>query len=365
LACGREFDAGVARWRCECGSVLTTEFGPPKLRLRANRADDPSWWRYRELLPLFPDEHPVTLGDPISPLIALERTGPRVLAKLDFLSPTGSFKDRNASLIATRLAFWGVRLCAVDSSGNAGIACAAYCARAGIKCTVYVPDYTSAGKRRLIAAYGARVELVEGSRQEATRAALARSEQTFYGGQTHSPFFEIGGMLWAYEVFDVLGRLPDAIVLPVGSGSLLLGAARGFTHLADGKPSATVPRLYAIQAANCAPLADAFERRLGDIDATRGWARTVAEGIATESPLRSKRLLEAVRKSGGSFIAVGDEAIEQAQEQLAHRGLCVEPTAGAALAGFRVLQAMSAFAPEETVIVSLTGSGQKYVASTK
>jgi threonine synthase len=286
-----------------------------------------------------------------------------VHAKLDFLSPTGSFKDRNASMIATRLAHWGVPECAVDSSGNAGIACAAYCARAGITCSIYVPAGTSSGKTKLMKAYGAHVEVIDGSREQATEAALTQSEQTFYGGQTHSPFFEVGGLLWACEVWDALRKIPDAVVLPVGSGSLLLGAARGFSALSAATGSSR-PRFYAIQASRCAPLADAFARGLSSIDTDHAWERSVAEGIATARPLRSEQLLDTVRASGGAFVAITDEEIESARNELLRTGLCVEPTGAAAVAGVKRLRANGILHADEAVVSALTGSGQKFIAST-
>lgn len=361
--CGREYGLAEPRWRCDCGSILTARISVASVRWKPGQSADPSWWRFRDALPPLRDEHPVTLGDPVSPLLEITGGRPCLLAKLDFLSPTGSFKDRNASLIATRLASWGIEDCAVDSSGNAGVACAAYCARAGIHCTVYVPAYTTVAKRRLIEDYGARVELIDGPRHEATRAALERSEDTFYGGQTHSPFFLLGGVIWALELFDKLGRLPDTIILPVGSGSLLLGAAYGFELLTQSGCASTRPRLFATQAKTCAPLVHAFEQGLDCVDTEHEWGNTIAEGIATARPLRSRQLLEAVRNSGGSCIVVTDEAIEHARRDLAHRGLCVEPTGAVAFAGFRSLQTAGELDSGETVVISLTGSGQKYVAS--
>jgi threonine synthase len=318
-----------------------------------------SWWRYREFLPLLPEERLVTLGDAVSPLVCLELDDSRVHLKLDFVSTTGSFKDRNAAMIATRLAYWGVERCVVDSSGNAGIACAAYFARAGIACTVYVPAYTSVGKRALMASYGAGVELVDGTRADATRVALEEAERSFYGGHTHSPFFGVGGYLWALEVVDALTTVPDAVVFPVGSGSLLLGAAHSFRAASSANGGTKYPRLYGVQADGCAPLAHAFERGLTEVDESKQWSTTIAEGIATPRPLRSARLLEAVRVSRGAVVSVGDEAIDDARKLLGQLGLCVEPTAAAAIAGLRLLRAAGEVGVDELAVVPLTGSGQK------
>jgi len=330
---------------------------PPRFR------DDKSWWRFSDLLPLLPGEAPVTLGDVISPILDLQIEGVRAHGKLDFISPTGSFKDRSASMIVTRLLHWRISHCAVDSSGNAGIATAAYCARAGIKCSVYVPAHTNEGKVRLMREYGADVHIVEGNREQATGAALKKSEETFYGGQTRSPFFEVGGFLWAWEVWDALGRLPDSVVLPVGSGSLLLGASRGFRTIHRMTRSGTQPRIYAVQAEACAPLAQAIDRGLAAIDPDWQWRQTVAEGIATTRPLRSETMLKTIRASGGTCVTLTDSEITRAQSCLAQRGLCVEPTGAVGVAGMIRLHASGEWVPDELVIAPLTGSGQKSIAS--
>src|SRR5262249_22470931 len=119
------------------------------------------------------------------------------------------------------------------------------------------------------------------------------------------------------------------------------------------------PRLYAIQAARCAPLADAFARGLADIDQDRQWTGTIAEGIATARPLRSARLLQRVRESGGAVICVSDEEIRDGQQALGRLGLCIEPTAAAAVAGLRALRGRGAIGADELAVLSLTGSGQK------
>src|SRR5262249_30262408 len=148
-----------------------------------------------------------------------------------------------------------------------------------------------------------------------------------------------------------------------GSGSLLLGAAQGFIAASSAGRGPDCPRLYAIQAAGCAPLADAFAHGLADIDQNRQWTSTIAEGIATAWPLRSARLLQLVRESGGAVICVSDEEIRDGQETLGRIGLCIEPTAAAAVAGLRALRANGAVGVEELAVLSLTGSGQKTLAA--
>jgi threonine synthase len=293
--------------------------------------------------------------------------------KLEFVSPTGSFKDRGAVVLVAAAVHRGAKRLVADSSGNAGSAIAAYAARAGLPCTVFVPQATSAGKRRQIEAYGASLERVPGDRSATMEWANAAVESTgsTYASHVYDPYFFQGTKTFAFEVWEQLGRVPDAMLLPVGNGTLLLGAARGFAELRSAGLTDRLPALIALQSERCAPLAAAFARGLPEAVPVRAES-TVAEGIAIARPPRGAQILAAVRESGGCVIAVPEAAIMPAAAELARRGLLVEPTAALVWAAALLIRGLLDRVPVKgedwqtarelaggTLVVPLCGSGLK------
>jgi threonine synthase len=274
------------------------------------------------------------MGEGFTPLLPLTPETPDTLLKAEYLMPTLSFKDRGAAVLIALARDLGVQRMIADSSGNAGTAIAAYAARAGIACDVYVPDSASPKKLRQIAAHGATVHAIPGSREDTATAAIAavEREQVFYASHVYHPFFFQGTKTYAYELWEQLGKAPDVLVLPVGNGTLLLGAYYGFKDLLRARLIERLPRILAVQAEGCAPLAQAFAR--GEAEATPIInTGTEAEGIAIAAPARSRQILAAVRETNGFIITVADAAIEAARAHLAGRGFYVEPTAAAPYAG--------------------------------
>jgi len=278
------------------------------------------------------------------------------------MAPTGSYKDRGVALMVSTLATQGVTTVCDDSSGNAGASLAAYAARASVQATIFTPAYASPAKRAQIAVYGATLVPVPGPREEATRAAhRAVEEGMTYASHNWHPAMLVGLQTIAWEVWEQMGRQgPDWFVLPVGHGSLLLGAHRGFQRLLTADLIERLPRLVAVQAEPVAPLYAAFHAGLDEIPAVPS-GHTVAEGIAINQPVRGPALLQALRESNGTVLQVSDQATLQAQQLLARRGLYVEPTAAAAVAGLQ--QLIKQVKPHEVVVVPLTGSGLKGVPS--
>jgi threonine synthase len=284
---------------------------------------------------------------------------PGVSAKLDYLNPTLSFKDRGAVMLAELAHRLRPERVVADSSGNAGTAVAAYCARAGLPCTVYVPEGTSAKKTEQIRAHGARLEVVPGDR-EATAAAARRAADepgTFYASHVYNPYFLHGTKTYVYELWEDLGgTLPDTVVVPVGNGTLLLGAALAIDELHGHGLIRHRPALIAVQARAVAPLAAAFRAGAGDLLPDRpAAAPTLAEGIAITAPPRARAILRAVRDSGGTFLTVTEDGIRAAQLDLAARGLFVETTAAACWAAVRE----RADRGNGTTVVPLCGAGLK------
>ncbi|MET9674258.1 threonine synthase [Streptomyces sp. NPDC006482] len=349
-------------WCCPtCRGPWDLEFTPapsslPSLTALASRVN--SLWRYEEMLPPMPYGPEVTLGEGRTPLVPLTDT---VSAKLDFLMPTLSFKDRGAVMLAAhalRLAHAGTldRVVA-DSSGNAGTAVAAYGARAGLDTLVYVPEGTSPKKLEQIRAHGARVVEVPGDREATARAAreAADAPGTFYASHVYNPYFLHGTKTYAYELWEELGgRLPDTIVVPVGNGTLLLGAALAIDELHRQGLVDTRPALVAVQAEAVSPLAAAFHAGADDIGAPAPARATLAEGIAITAPPRARRILRAVRETGGTFLTVTEDQIRTAQRDLAGRGLFVEPTGVACWAAIRTTPPRPGL-----TVVPLCGAGAK------
>jgi len=324
---------------------------------QVNHADR-SLWRYRRALPLPEAERaaPVTLGEGLTPLVAARWGDLPIHFKCEFLNPTGSFKDRGMSVLVTALAMAGVQHVVEDSSGNAGSSLAAYAARAGLRATVYVPAHTSPVKQAQIAAYGAQVVPVPGSRMDTTRAVLrALGPDLAYASHIYHPLFHHGIKTLAFELWEQLGQAPDAVVLPVGHGTHLLGLVQGLTELQAAGCLARWPRLYGVQAAGCAPLALAWEQGAADA-APVPEGDTVAEGVRIAAPVHGAAILAAIRASGGAILAIPDEQTLAARRRLAHQGFYVEPTSALAVAALDRLREQLA---DQTVVVVLTGSGFK------
>ena len=357
-SCGTDFALTEAVWRCTCGGLLDIVH-TPKLDPTALTQLPPTLWRYRDAMALAPNAQPVTMGEGFTPLLPIQLERVRFLAKLDQIFPTGSFKDRGATALVTQMAALRVRIAVEDSSGNAGCAIAAYAARAGIRCHIYVPASNAPAKLAQIGAYGARLHQVPGTRQDTADAALAAAENAYYASHVWNPFFLEGTKTWAYEVCEQMGwRAPDAVVLPVGNGSLLLGAAIGFRELSEMGLIGEMPRLIGVQADGCAPLAEAYRQGLSE-PAPVPAVHTVAEGIAIAAPRRGRQILEAIHASRGTVLTVTDDALAAVQHGLARQGLYVEPTAAAGPAGVLRLRQLQVLPKGATVVTTLTGHGLK------
>jgi threonine synthase len=324
-------------------------------------------WRYASSLPIsFPDSR-VSLHEGWTPLVPGEWNGLSVFWKLDYLCPTGSYKDRGMACLANRLHELGVREVIEDSSGNAGASMAAYCSLAGIRCRVYVPDYTSQGKCVQIRSYGAELVRIPGSREDTTRAAESAAQKTYYASHNWSPYFAHGIKTFGFEVWEQLGfRAPDAVLLPAGQGSLVLGWALAFEELMASGEINRLPRIYALQPEHCAPLESAFRKGMDAPDRVEK-KETIAEGISSAEPVRGPQVLAAVRRSGGAILALSEKEIWNGFQALARRGLYVEPTSAVVAAALEKFVRKDV--PEnltgtpvrkgERIVALLSGSGLK------
>ena len=354
--CDARETLSARRWRCDCGGAWEP-VEPAGLSVGLIDTADHSIWRYRRFLGL--EKPTVQLGVGWTPLLAQAWDGREVLFKPEYMAPTGSFKDRGTEVMVNILAAQGETHIVDDSSGNAGASVAAYAAQAGMRAEIFVPAYASPAKQAQIAVYGAQVRPVPGVRAEAKRAALeAAGKGAALASHAYHPGFLAGQLTVAWETWEQLGHCaPDWYVVPVGQGVHLLGVWLGFLALRAARLVPNLPRLVAVQASALDPLCRAFEAGLETVPAVEPTASSVAEGLAISEPVRGKRLLQAIRDTGGTCVAVQDEATLEAQRRLARRGLYVEPTSATAVAALDTV--LKRAAPEDTIVVPLTGSGLK------
>ena len=351
----------ASRWRCDCGGLLDLEGGT------VGFADDvdnrpATLWRWAEALPFAPsaDAPHIGMGEGAVPVVPVMVGNRELVATIEFASPTLSFKDRGAAVLVAKASELGARRLIADSSGNAGTAIAAYAARAGLPCVVFVAASTSPAKLAQMRVHGADVRVIDGTREDVAAAAIAAVEHGdgFYASHVYNPFFYEGTKTWAFDVWLALGRrVPDVCVLPVGNGTLVLGAARGFGELCAAGLIDRLPRIVAVQAAGCAPIARAFRANATEVEAVRNEG-TIAEGIAIGAPARGAQVLEVVRASGGTVLTVEDDATSRARTLLAQQGLFLEPTAAATVAGAAGWLSSGADGAA-TIVLPLCGSGLK------
>ncbi|MXY45276.1 MAG: threonine synthase [Dehalococcoidia bacterium] len=305
-----------------------------------------------------------TLGEGNTPIVNLpavaSRLGIRSLdAKLEYINPTGSFKDRGTAVVIAAAKRHGVSEVVEDSSGNAGASVSAYAARAGMTAHIFAPSSAPQAKLRQIVAYGAQVHSIPGPREATTAAAIeyATEHSLVYASHVLSPYFVEGTKLFAYEIFHQSGdSMPKHIVMPVGNGSLLLGALKGFSELKRGGHIADIPRLHAVQAKSVMPIVAAFHD-LTDVPPVQ---TTVAGGIAVGTPARLEEIVTAIKTTDGTATAVEENDILSWRDTLAHtEGIYGEPTSAAAFASLAQLLQQGIIQPHERVLVPITGFGLK------
>jgi threonine synthase len=352
---GETYAADDPIWQSPEGHLLDLVFdaGFDLSRIASRSA---GMWRYREAIPIANDSDIVSLGEGLTPMVELVFQGRKVWVKQDQLFSTGSYKDRGASVLISKARSLGIRRVVQDSSGNAGCAIAAYSARASIACDIFLPSSTSEAKVAQIAAYGAAIHRVPGSREDTAKAALQAASMAYYASHCYNPYFLHGTKTFAYEVCEQLGwKAPHSLVLPCGNGTLVLGCSIGFTDLLKAGIISHMPKLIAVQAENCSPLASRAANK--PLSANQP---TLAEGIAIAEPVRGAQIIAKVNESKGCFITVTEEEIKRAWTDCARRGFYIEPTSAATIAGLEKYIPMQ----ENGTIVSLfTGHGLKAVKS--
>jgi threonine synthase len=366
-------DAHEIHHLCTCGSPLLARYD--LARARAWRRESltgraPTLWRYRELLPIFDGEEPVTLGEGFTPLVHAERLGrslglARLFIKDESLNPTNSFKARGQSTAITRAKYLGARTIALPTAGNAGNAAAAYAAAAALACEVFIPRDAKRPFVDECRLYGAHVTLVDGLITDAGRlAAEAGAPLGWYDVSTlKEPYRIEGKKTMAYELAEQMDwQWPDWIIYPTGGGTGMVGMWKAFEELEQiGWMRGRRPRMVSVQAEGCAPIARAFTQGL---ERAPAWeqATTVADGLRVPRAIGDFLILRAIRDSGGTAVAVPDaEMIAGMLEIGSAEGISAAPEGGAALAAIRRLAEDGTIASGDSVVLFNTGGALKYL----
>jgi threonine synthase len=375
VPCGAGFyDPRQEQHLCTCGAPLLARYdlGAARGWQRDSLASrDANMWRYRELMPLFDGEAPITLGEGWTPLIHARRLGERLglerlFVKDESLNPTNSFKARGLSAAVTRAALLGARTLSIPSAGNAANAMAAYAAVAGIAAEVFMPRDVKVPFIRECELYGAAVTLVDGLITDAGRIAAEKGKPLgWYDVSTlKEPYRIEGKKTMAYELGEQLGwTFPDWIVYPTGGGTGMVGMWKAFAEMeAIGwKRTSARPKMVSVQAENCAPIVKAFDE---GAERSTLWpdAKTVADGLRVPKAIGDFLVLRAIRESGGAAIAVSDSDMIVSMKELGStEGISAAPEGGAALHALKVLQRNGRVKGSETVVLFNTGGALKYL----
>ncbi len=379
-ACGRTYAAGQVYATCaECRAPLLARYDLAAARAGLDRDQvsrrPAGTWRWRELLPVQDPAHIVTLGEGDTPLLRLERQAerlglPHLFVKEEGKNPTGTFKARGLTAAVSMAKELGLERLVIPTAGNAGGALAAYAARGGLQALVYMPADTPRANIAECRAAGAETVLVEGLISDAGRLAGERAarEGWFDVSTFKEPYRAEGKKIMGYELAERFGwDLPEVILYPAGGGTGLVGMWKAFAELAElgwleGEAGrGRRPRMVAVQAAGCAPVVHAIESGAAEVAFWEG-ASTVASGLRVPKPYAGKLILEAIRASGGSALAVTDEELLEAQRRLAREeGILAAPEGAATLAALEKLAARGEVQAGERAVLFNTGSGLKYL----
>jgi threonine synthase len=359
---------------CSCGAPLLARYDLDKARAWSRDSlagREPNMWRYRELLPLFDGETPVTLGEGFTPLFHARTLGAtlgldRLYIKDESLNPTNSFKARGQSAAITRAKYLGAKTIALPTAGNAGDAAAAYSAAAGLACQVFIPKDAKRPFVDECRLYGATVTLVDGLITDAGRiCAETGGPLGWYDVSTlKEPYRIEGKKTMAYELAEQMHwEWPDWIIYPTGGGTGMVGMWKAFDEIERigwVKPSKR-PRMVSVQAEHCAPIVRAFQQ---GAERAQPWeqASTLADGLRVPRAIGDFLILRAVRDSGGTALAVSDRSMVEGMLTIGrHTGISAAPEGGAALVAIQRLVEDGAIKPQDSVVLFNTGGALKYL----
>lgn len=375
-ACSQTYDPNVIQTFCiECQSPLIASYDLQTARERLDREEiknrSGGMWRWRELLPVHDPENMLSLGEGDTPTLRLDNLGvtlglSQLYVKDESLNPTGSFKARGLAAAVSKAKELGVKKVIIPTAGNAGGAMAAYAARGGLAACILMPKDTPQANIEESRITGAEVIMVDGLISDAATKAdeKAQAEGWFSVSTFKEPYRTEGKKVMGYELAEQFSwRLPDVIVYPTGGGTGLVGMWKAFAELdaLDWLQDDNLPRLVAVQAAGCAPVVEAFETGATKCTFWQG-AQTIASGLRVPKSFADSKMLQDIRESNGTAVAVSDEEITSAQRHLGREeGIFAAPEGAATLAGLYKLIERDWVAPDERIVLFNTGSGLKYI----
>ena len=357
-----------------CGKVLFARYDLPRLRREGSRevfaGRAPNMWRFAELMPVTDPSSVVTLGEGGTPLLAAlnlqKKLGLKSLyIKEEGLNPTGTFKARGISAAVSKAVELGIEGFTMPSAGNAAGAAAAYCARAARPVKVYMPqDAPPANKKESVMA-GSELNLVDGLISDAGRIAVAVAEEQglFDLSTLKEPYRAEGKKTMGLEIAMQLDwKLPDAIIYPTGGGTGIIGMYKAFQELLElGWAEGAPPKFIAVQPTGCQPIVKAFNEGTATAEP---WANatTVADGLRVPGPFADYLILQAIRETGGTALAIEDQDMVDAMYEIAtEEGIIACPEGAATLVGLKQLLNQGFLGADETVVLLNTGSGYKYL----
>jgi threonine synthase len=371
---GAPYDADTVQGTSSVGAPLLARYDLERVAATVTREEiagrAPNLWRYHELLPVRAERNVVCLGEGMTPLLELPNYGtqlgvPGLRIKDESLIPSGTFKARGAAVGVSRAMELGVTGIAMPTNGNAGAAWSLYAARAGLHSLIAMPVHAPRITQSECVIAGAELYLVNGLIGDAgalIAAAIAEREGYQNVSTLKEPYRIEGKKTMGYEIAEQLGwRTPDVLFYPTGGGVGIIGIYKALLELRElGWLSGELPRLVAVQASGCAPIVDAFERGAADSVAAVN-AHTMATGLNVPKALGDFLVLDAVRQTGGTSIAVTDQELLTAQQRLARsEGIFVCPEGAACFAAVDTLRSAGWLREDETIVVLNTGTGVKY-----
>lgn len=376
--CGKRLDSEKVQQLCQCGGPLLVRYDLKRVKENFNRNDlkerQPSLWRYWELLPLKDKKNLVSLGEGMTPVIKMEAAGPMVGLKNLYLKdegniPSGTFKSRGATVGVSRAKELGIKTLAMPTNGNAGASWSTYGARAGIKSVIVMPQDAPEITRNECAITGADLYLVDGLISDAGKivARAVKKYGWFDVSTLKEPYRIEGKKTMGLEIAEQFNwEVPDVILYPTGGGVGIIGIYKALQELqAIGWIGDKMPRLVAVQAEGCAPIVKAWEEGKTE---SEFWnhAYTCAFGITVPKALGDFLVLDAIYKTNGCAITVGDDEILEAQSVLAKKeGAFICPEGAALYTATQKLKQQSWLKEEETVVMLNTGTGLKYPETVK
>ncbi|MGG3797613.1 threonine synthase [Metabacillus fastidiosus] len=372
--CHEIYSQEVIQQLCECGSPLLVRYKLNELKTTFNKEDlknrENNLWRYHEILPVKNKENIISLGEGMTPFIAMEKLGKKILIpnlymKDEGIIPTGSFKTRGASVGISKAKELGVEQLAMPTNGNAGAAWALYSARAGIKATIVMPVDAPSITRREVYLSGGNLYLVDGLISDAGKIVgkLVKEKGIYDASTLKEPYRIEGKKTMGYEILEQLNwEVPDVILYPTGGGVGIIGIYKAILELIElgWIPANKLPRLVAVQAENCAPIVKAWEERKAESQLWQN-AQTSAFGINVPKAIGDFLVLESLYKTNGCAIAVSEADILLAQKEVAElEGNFICPEGAATFAAAKLLRQQQWISEDEKVICLNTGQGIKY-----